>query len=713
LIVEQCLDERDLMPSLILSSQNEWGGEDTELAVLMLHNSAGASSLMYNLYSEADRGIHIDSMKKCVLEQTTLETPSPSCFAMTDMLELKISPGPAALLFNPVFPANDPTAFVGFATTSLPWEEVLTSTVPDYVDGLTCVISTATQAYTYIIRKGGKPELIGEGDLHDPAYNKYKQVQVLNNITTYADTSATYTLTVYPTDKMFQEFQSDTPWRVAVSFVAVIFAVTCIFFLYDFLMRREASQRNQVLEMKRRFVRFISHEIRTPMNTVCMGLELLESEFKQKEENAIMGLELLESELNGKEENTITPKDNPEDLEFWISVIEDVKENSLVAVSILNDMLNYDKLETGTMKLEIGNVDIWDLVGRCVQQFQIQALKMQVEMKLEVVNPMKQTEKNDLEGGNESDHIDQLWVVGDDVRLSQVLRNVISVALRFTPVEGTVDVKVEYVVKGLPDARPIMGSDNLACTYPRAGSVRITINDTGVGLTEEQLSLLFAEGVQFDANKLQHGGGSGLGLNIAKGIAEQHQGTIKADSVGIGHGTSFIIELPLYEIPADELRKADDCTGNRTETTSVASEEPDAGPMRILVAEDSASSRKMLIRLLERSGCECVPAANGQDAVDAVKADLAAARDDPTYRPIDSILMDFEMPLLKGPEATRECRRLGYKGIIIGVTGNVLDEDIDYFIEHGADEVIPKPISLQSIKDSWLKNPGPSKNSGI
>jgi hypothetical protein len=226
---------------------------------------------MYNVYSEEDRGIHIESMRECSKRhEEALQSPGleiPNCYAVTDMLELKIRPGPAALIFNPIYPANDPTAFVGFATTSLHWQETLTSTVPDYVDGLTCVVSTDTRSYTYEITPGGIPILVGDGDQHDPRYNKYARSQVLTYITSGAESLATYTLTVYPTDRMFSQFESNTPVNVAVSFVAVIAAVTCLFFLYDFLMRHEASERAKILEMKRRFVRFISHEIRTPLNT--------------------------------------------------------------------------------------------------------------------------------------------------------------------------------------------------------------------------------------------------------------------------------------------------------------------------------------------------------------------------------------------------------------------------------------------------------------
>jgi signal transduction histidine kinase/CheY-like chemotaxis protein len=447
-----------------------------------------------------------------------------------------------------------------------------------------------------------------------------------------------------------------------------------------------------------------------------MGLELLESEMQDQQKNNKDATSLLG---NGKE-------DTKEDMEFWSTVVDDIKENAHVAVSILNDLLNYDKLETGTMKLELDPVNIWDLASKTVQQFQIQAINRRVDMRFELVGKDTQeiVSTYDVEGAAYPKHTkDGKRVVGDAVRLGQVLRNIISNALKFTPAEGSVIVMAEYIKKGLSHAKPVMDGEYIACNHPRAGSVRITVTDSGVGLTAEQLSQLFAEGVQFDANKLQHGGGSGLGLNIAKGIVEQHQGVIHAESQGANTGTTFVIELPLYDFPSDEVTSefSDESKGSNdcapTEATSDVSDSQNhdtTGPIKILVAEDSTSSRKMLIRLLERSGYECVPAANGQEAVDVIQKDLAAYDKDPTtHQMIDTVLMDFEMPLVTGPEATKKIRRMGYKGLVIGVTGNVLDEDIEFFMQRGADDVMPKPVSLKGLKSVWSKLAAASEGTGM
>ncbi len=643
---------------------------------------------------------------------------SPSCAVITDMLELKIRPGPAGLLFNPVFPANEPNKFVGFATTSIHWEEVLTNIVPDYVNGLTCVVSTATASFTFVIQTGGVVELMGPGDMHHNQYDSFAESVVLNDIVTGASTSAVYTLTVYPSDAMFEIFRTISPLAVALAFLGVIFLCTILFFFYDYLMRHEAEQRKLILDMKRRFVRFISHEIRTPLNTVCVGLELLEGELRK------------DTSKGRKQKDTAAFNPSMEDIDFWYSVTVDVKENAGIAVSILNDMLNYDKLETKTLDLEAEEINIWEIIEQTTHQFQLHAINRGIDLKLNW-EPTKSSHSTSLVTSenvscisddpevsplslSNIDYIN-LCVIGDDVRLSQVFRNIISNALKFTPQHGKIRISATHNLNGLPAATDIIVHGKTISNERRRGSLIVKISDSGVGLTKEQLHLLFAEGLQFDANKLQHGGGSGLGLSIAKGIVELHRGTIDAMSAGQGHGTTFLVELPLYELSAAKNGgKAYQVWQTHTQTeveSTVSGDDATSIPFiakKILVVDDAQSSRKMLIRLLERDGHTCIQASNGQDAVQAIELDIAEQEASTrsqlgihTHKSIDTILMDFEMPFMNGPDATRAIRGIGFNGTIIGVTGNVLSEDVDYFKESGADVVLAKPISMDRLREYW------------
>lgn len=256
---------------------------------------------------------------------------------------------------------------------------------------------------------------------------------------------------------------------------------------------------------------------------------------------------------------------------------------------------------------------------------------------------------------------------------------------------------MRHIANGLEHASPISmdGTDvahQLTLENPRAGTIQIRVKDSGIGLTQDQLKQLFGEGVQFDANKLQHGGGFGLGLAITKGIIEQHSGTIKAESDGPGCGTAFVIDLPAYDTPLDKLpTECDSSDGSSPQTDSTS---PAISNRRILVVEDVLASSKMLVKLLERTGHSCATATNGELAVRAVEVDMAKAARIATTplltpflwtmkvsndesrntcvcfreRRLCSQIVCCSVPILNGPEAAEQIRNMGFKAIIFGVT---------------------------------------------
>ena len=120
-------------------------------------------------------------------------------------------------------------------------------------------------------------------------------------------------------------------------------------------------------------------------------------------------------------------------------------------------------------------------------------------------------------------------------------------------------------------------------------------------------------------------------------------------------------------------------------------ESPTGRKIRILIVDDVALCRKLHHRVLKPSCHECVEACDGQEAVDKVRASLASGR------PFDGILMDSSMPFMKGTEATKLIREMGFGGKIFGVTGNALQSDIDEFMAHGADEVMIKPLTAEQF----------------
>jgi len=232
--------------------------------------------------------------------------------------------------------------------------------------------------------------------------------------------------------------------------------------------------------------------------------------------------------------------------------------------------------------------------------------------------------------------------------------------------------------------------------YPPSGHLELTVTDTGAGMSPDQLSKLFGDGVQFNVNELQSGQGSGLGLFITKGIVEQHGGSLTAMSAGLGNGTTFKMILPLFHVPDSSTQET--AGADEYATAMKAIEEP-VKPLllRVLLVDDALTNRKLLKRLLTNHGHTCEEAKDGQEAVDQVKKAIEAGT------PYDTILMDSEMPVMNGPTATKEIRALGCDAFIVGITGNVLPEDVAFFKQCGANEVLPKPFNMSDLEGMWVE----------
>ena len=264
-------------------------------------------------------------------------------------------------------------------------------------------------------------------------------------------------------------------------------------------------------------------------------------------------------------------------------------------------------------------------------------------------------------------------------------------------------------------------------------------------MNSEQVQQMFLPGVQFNVNELQAGKGSGLGLFIAKGICEHHHGSLTAASDGIGCGTSITVTLPLYHVPDEvlpeslkhrlQLDKNGKMAQQRNNTGTGGTDDNDSKhsnlkhqtdssvstsgnnnneSLRILVVDDAAMNRKILTRLLTNRGHVCDQAENGEEAVRLVKESLLSTTDNNnrdeslksasshrgTY---DTILLDYEMPVMNGPDAARQIRDLGCDSFIIGITGNVLPDDQAHFKQSGANWVFPKPVKIEDLKSVWLE----------
>lgn len=228
----------------------------------------------------------------------------------------------------------------------------------------------------------------------------------------------------------------------------------------------------------------------------------------------------------------------------------------------------------------------------------------------------------------------------------------------------------------------------------RTGTLQLEVQDSGAGLTKSQISKLFRRGVQFNVNDLQAGQGSGLGLYIAKGIIEQHGGSLTASSEGLGRGSTFVVTIPLYQ--SDGANTPSNETQKSTQLSSETAHQPT--PLRMLIVDDAVSNRRLLARLLENRGHACETAENGEIALQKIRQAQDAGL--PEY---NLILLDYEMPVLNGPATSRKLRDEGNGVFIVGITGNMLAEDVAYFLSCGANSVLPKPFQIATLEQLCME----------
>jgi len=263
------------------------------------------------------------------------------------------------------------------------------------------------------------------------------------------------------------------------------------------------------------------------------------------------------------------------------------------------------------------------------------------------------------------------YVVGDFDRLRQILFNLIGNALKFTE-SGTIDVSVHPEKKKNKEQQPI----------------RIEVSDTGIGIPEDQLEHIFESFTQLDSGHNRNYGGSGLGLAISRRLVELMGGTLAARSK-VGKGSTFAVTIP-FELAEED----DDSSPSHPVTESATSNLPEtaaaAGRFRILLADDDATIRNLVKTILNNKGYEIVIAKNGEEAVKAWQKENPAL-----------ILMDVQMPLLDGLEATGRIRQLeeelGKRTPIVCLTAHAFEEDRNHCLKAGADAYLSKPLVIEEL----------------
>ncbi|MFO1076262.1 MAG: ATP-binding protein [Planctomycetota bacterium] len=366
----------------------------------------------------------------------------------------------------------------------------------------------------------------------------------------------------------------------------------------------------EVDQMKDEFIANISHEIRTPLSAILTGAELLPKSSEPEQESAL----------------------------------EAVQRNAQHLLCLVNQVLDFSKLQSGNLALEFELVELMPMVDSLVASARAAAAAKDITVRQSI-------------GANAP-----VRIRTDGLRVRQILLNLIDNAIKFTE-QGSVEVVV--AARGTGEEREL----------------ELKITDTGIGVSAERLSRLFTPFTQGDASMTRRYSGTGLGLAISRGLARMLGGDLVMTSE-VGHGAQVVLTLP-----APESVEGLACA-QRTPESAV-----DASRLtgRVLLVDDAPDNRRLLSVVLRKVGLEVATAENGERGCAAV---AEAVRED---RPFDLVLMDIQMPVLDGYSAAKRLRGEGYAMPIVALTAHATESDRERCLLSGFDDYATKPISKAQL----------------
>ncbi|HEX4183811.1 MAG TPA: ATP-binding protein [Caulobacteraceae bacterium] len=393
----------------------------------------------------------------------------------------------------------------------------------------------------------------------------------------------------------------------------------------ELLSARDEAQAANVL--KSQFLANMSHEIRTPLNGVLAMAQII----------ALGELSPVQRERIGV-----------------------IRRSGEELLAVLNDVLDLSRIEAGKMEMDIGEVDAEALAANVRAAFQpVADTKKKMDFSIAIhpnaIGPRR----------------------GDPARVAQILNNLVSNALKFTP-EGEVLVTIEGTGEG--------GREGL----------RFVVADTGVGIPKDKLPLLFQKFSQADGSNTRRFGGTGLGLAICRELAQLMKGDIHVESRE-GEGSVFTVDLPLIAIE-----------GAGVDGAASAAVDEDR-PLRVLAAEDIPTNQLVLRTIMQSFGVDLEMVGNGREAVAAWQRSA-----------FDVILMDIQMPEMDGVSATRAIRAEEAasgraRTPIIAVSANAMPHHTREYLSVGMDGHVAKPIELTKLHaaiEDALKH-GPARQTAV
>jgi PAS domain S-box-containing protein len=380
----------------------------------------------------------------------------------------------------------------------------------------------------------------------------------------------------------------------------------------EHVLRAEAEKANRV---KDEFLATVSHELRTPLNAI-LGWSAMLSKGTMDESTTARGIEAIE-------------------------------RNAKSQAQLVEDLLDMSRIISGNLRLDIKPIALTSVVKAAMDPVQLAAEAKEIQLQI-IIDP----------GAD--------GVKGDAARLQQVIWNLLSNSIKFTPKGGLVTVKLSQTTS----------------------MTQITVTDTGDGINSEFLPFVFDRFKQADGSTTRKHTGLGLGLAIARHIVEMHGGTIEAKSEGEGQGATFKVSLPRLAVSSSNT-VATDSAEAATPHDILPTNLPDLQGIRILVVDDEADAREMLGTLLKEFGAELTTASSTREALDVLLR----------WKP-DVLVSDIGMPEDDGYTLIKKVRALspeqGGTTPAIALTGYVRVEERMRALTDGYQMFVPKPVEVNS-----------------